>query len=67
MLLKLLFLVIVLLFVLKTVRSLVRVISNDGSPSRLDPDGRKPAGWQRNGPDQTSRDEDVEDAKYVDI
>ncbi len=67
MLLKLLFLAVVLFYVVKTFRTLVRVISQDGNPSRLNDDRGGPAGWARNGSKQRDHYDDVEDAKYVDI
>lgn len=67
MLLKILFLVIILYYVVKTSRALMRAISNDGSRSRLRNEGGGPGGWQRNGSSGGSSHRDVEDAKYVDL
>lgn len=67
MLLKLLFLAIVLYYVVRTVRSLLRAISQDGAPSRLRDDRQAPAAWRREEPTVSERYDDVEDAKFVDI
>ncbi|MEX0599451.1 MAG: hypothetical protein WD021_08665 [Rhodothermales bacterium] len=65
MLLKLLFVAIVLYYVVKTFRSLIRAISSDGEPSKLRNDRDPRAG--RRGAARSEAYDDVEDAKYVDI
>lgn len=65
MLLKLLFVAIVLYYVVKTFRSLIRAISSDGEPSRLRNDRGPRSGRRESGSSEAY--EDVEDAKYVDI
>lgn len=67
MLLKLLFIAIVLFYVVRTFRALLRAISQDGDPSRLSEDRKRPVGWEGNGSRHPDSYKGVEDAKYVDI
>lgn len=66
MLLKLLFLAIIIYYLTRTFRSLVRAMSGDGNASRLNNQQRQ-SGWQQSNGRDAGKYEDVEDAKYVDI
>lgn len=70
MVLKALFLIIILFYVVRTTRSLMRAIRNDGrAPTKNEINDPPPhwAGWD--GPSTSKRraERDVEDAKWVDL
>lgn len=69
MLLKVLFLLIILYFVLRTVRSLVRAISADGAGRVRSELNQQPPhnGWRGPASGNQGAEEDVEDAKWVDL
>lgn len=70
MFLKLLFLLIILYFVVRTMRSLIHAVRSDSPgvpPSVLNREPPRPAGWQGSNDSTRRVDENVEDAKWVDL
>lgn len=68
MLIKALLIAIILYFVLKRARSLIRAVTRNGVPGRLDTDRSddRPR-WKGSNGSGRRMERDVEDAKFVDI
>lgn len=70
MLLKALFLLIILYYVIRASRALLRAIRQDGGrPLReeLHQDRHRTNGWQGRSSPNAGREADVEDAKWIDL
>lgn len=70
MLLKALFLLIILFYVVRATRSLLRAVRNDPTarpPGELHREPSRPGGRQTSTDERSRSEENVEDAKWVDL
>ena len=70
MVLKALFLLIILFYIVRATRSLLRAVRNDTAApprSELHREPAPPPGWQTSTNGERSDDKNVEDAKWVDL